>query len=149
MVLPKQIRNPLPMPEKNAVRSGKVACERTTIRGSFSAIWLRPLKQGVEQVRGIDENYYAAVHSAIMPLPWLTDVSERLQSYLEQHFANGFDYALELSQGKDFQEFALINTRWLQKSVESLLAQAKDFTETYVLPAKGEKAPTTSSLASE
>lgn len=69
-----------------------------------------------------------------MPLPWLTDVSERLQSYVEEHFANGFDCALELSQAKDFQEFALINTRWLQKSVVSLLPRAKDFAETYTIP---------------
>ena len=70
-------------------------------------------RQGVEEVRGVEENYYAAVHWAILPLPWLTDISERLQSYVEQHFKNGFDYALELSQAKDSQEFALINTRFL------------------------------------
>jgi hypothetical protein len=56
-----------------------------------------------------------------LPLPWLTDISERLQSYVEQHFKNGFDYALELSQAKDLQEFALTNTRYVQKSVEALL----------------------------
>ena len=105
-------------------------------------------RQGVEEVRGIEENYYAAVHWAILPFAWLTDINERLQSYVEQYFKNGFDYALELSQAKDFHEFTLINTRWLQKSVESQLAQAKDFAETYTLPVTGEKAPVPSSVAS-
>jgi len=105
-------------------------------------------KQGVEQVRGIEENYYAAVHWGILPLPWAPHVSEKLQSYVEQHFKDGFDYTLEVSQAKDFHEFTLINTRWLQKSVESQLAQAKDFAETYTLPVTGEKAPVPSSVAS-
>jgi len=99
-------------------------------------------RQGVEQVRGVEENFYAAVHWGILPLPWVADVSERLQSYVEQHFKNGFDYALELSQAKDFQEFAVINSRCIEKSLASLLAQAKDFTETYTLPMLCEKSPT-------
>ena len=80
-----------------------------------------------------------AVHWAILPLPWLTEVSERLQSYVEQHFKNGFDYALELSQAKDFQEVALLNTRCVQKSLESLTAQARDFAETYTFPVVNKK----------
>jgi hypothetical protein len=96
-------------------------------------------KQGVEQIRGVEENSYAAVHWAILLLPWLTEVSERLQSYVEQHFKNGFDYALELSQAKDFQEVALLNTRCVQKSLESLTAQARDFAETYTFPVVNEK----------
>ncbi len=98
-------------------------------------------RQSVEQVRGVEENFYAAVHWGILPLPWLADVSERLQSYVEQHFKNGFDYALELSQAKDFQEFTLINSRCVERSVASLFAQAKDFSETYSLPVLRENSP--------
>ena len=105
-------------------------------------------KQGVEQIRGIEENSYAAVRWAILPLPWLTEVSERLQNCVEQHFKNGFDYALELSQAKDFEEVALINTRCVQKSLDALLAQAADFAETYAPPVTGEKAPAPPSIAS-
>ena len=68
-------------------------------------------------------------------------MSERLQGYVEQHFKNGFDYALELSQAKDFQEFTLINSRCVEKSVALLLAQAKDFAETYNLPVLRENSP--------
>ena len=75
-------------------------------------------------------------------------MSERLQSYVEQHFKNGFDYALELSQAKDFEEVALINTRCVQKSLDALLAQAADFAEIYTLPVTGEKAPAPPSIAS-
>jgi len=95
-------------------------------------------RQGVEQIRGVEENSYAAIHWAMWPLPWLTDVSERLQGYIEQHFANGFAYALELSQAKNFQEFALINARSIEKSLRSLSAQAKDFAETCMGPPTGE-----------
>jgi hypothetical protein len=105
-------------------------------------------RQGVEEVRGIEENYYAAAHWAILPFPWLTDLNERLQSYVEQYYKNGFDYALELSQAKDFHEFTLINTRWLQKSVESLLAQTKDFAEAYTILVMFQKASAPPSIAS-
>ena len=105
-------------------------------------------RQGVEQVRGIEENYYAAVHWGILPLPWAPHVSEKLQSYVEQHFKNGFDYALELSQAEDFHEFTLINTRCVQKLLDTLLAQARDFTETYTLPVIDGKVPVPSSVPS-
>ena len=105
-------------------------------------------RQGVEGVRGIEENYYAALHWAILPLPWLANISDKLQSYVEQHFKNGFDYALELSQAEDFHEFTLINTRCVQKMLDTLLAQARDFTETYTLPVIDGKVPVPSSVPS-
>jgi hypothetical protein len=37
---------------------------------------------------------------------------------------------------------------WLQKSVELLLAQAKDFAKTYTIAVIGEKAPVPSSVVS-
>lgn len=98
-------------------------------------------EQSIEQIRGVEENYYAAIHWTILPFPWIKGLSDTWQSYVEQHFATGFAYALELSQAKDFQELALINTRFLQTSVEALLAQAKDFAEIYAPPVMAEKSP--------
>ena len=98
-------------------------------------------RQGVEEFRGFEENYYAAIHWTILPFPRIKELSETWQSYVEQHFANGFAYALELSQAKDFQELALINTRFQQKSLQTLLAQAKDFAEVHAPPVMADKLP--------
>jgi hypothetical protein len=137
------------MPEKNAARSVKeIVMDEDDDQRQFFGDLAATARQAVEEVRGVEENYYAAVHWAILPFPWLTDINERLQSYVEQYFKDGFDYALELSQAKDFHEFTLINTRWSQKSIESLLAQAKDFAETYTFPILSKKAPAPPSVAS-
>jgi hypothetical protein len=37
---------------------------------------------------------FAALRWAILPIPWIADVSATSQSYVKQHFKNGFDYAL-------------------------------------------------------
>jgi PAS domain S-box-containing protein len=134
------------LPVKADMSVKEVAMEENDDQRQFFEDLAATTKQGVEQIRGIEENSYAGVHWAILPLPWLTEVSERLQSYVEQHFKNGFDYALELSQAKDFQEVALINGRCVQKSLDALLRQATDFAGTYTLPVTGEKAPMPSSV---
>jgi hypothetical protein len=142
------------MPKESAARSVKeIAMDEADDQRQFFADLAATARQGVEGVRGIEENYYAAVHSAVLPLPWLTNISDKLQSYVEQsyveqHFKNGFDYALELRQARDFREFTLINSRWVEKFVASLLAQAEDFAEPYTLPVMREKATASPSIAS-
>ena len=84
-------------------------------------------EQTVEEVRGLEENYFSVVQGAISMMPWFADTSRRLQSYIEQDFRAAFEFARELSQAKDFQEFARINTEYVQTCLELSYAQAQDF----------------------
>ena len=52
------------MPEKSAARSVKeIAMDEDDDQRQFFADLAATARQGVEEVRGIEENYYAAVHS--------------------------------------------------------------------------------------
>jgi hypothetical protein len=75
-------------------------------------------------------------------LPWVTDFNKKMQSYIEQDFAAAFKFARELSQAEDMQDFARIQTEYIQKCLQSFAAQARDFAETYTNVASGAiKAP--------
>lgn len=99
-------------------------------------------EQTVREVRGLEEIYYSSIQRMMIALPWLTDFNNRMQSYIEQDFAAAFEFARELSQAKDMQDFARIQTAYIQKCLQSFAAQAKDFAETYTNVASGAiKAP--------
>jgi hypothetical protein len=84
-------------------------------------------EQTVEEVRGLEENCVSAVQRAIFTFPWIANTSRRLQSYIEQNFHAAFEFTRELGQAKDFQEFARINTEYVQKCAELSYGQAMDF----------------------
>jgi hypothetical protein len=121
-------------------RSGTKQFARALNRGSGGAVvegdedqqqFFRDLaataRQTVEEVRGFEENYFSVLQGAIFTLPWIANTSRRLQSYIEQDFHAAFEFARDLSQAKNFQEFARINTEYVQKCVELSYAQAGDF----------------------
>jgi hypothetical protein len=99
-------------------------------------------EQTVGEVRGFEVNYYNMVDRMMIALPWVTDFNKKLQSYIEQDFAAAFKFARELSQAKDVQDFGRIQTEYIQKCLQSFVAQARDFAETYTNVASGAiKAP--------
>jgi len=62
-------------------------------------------------------------------------------------FAAAFEFARELSQAKDMQDFIRIHTEYIQKCLQSFFAQARDFAETYINAASGKiRAPSLYSL---
>ena len=94
-------------------------------------------EQTVQEVRGFEENYYSLIQRMMIALPWLADFNKRMQSYIEQDFAVAFEFARELSQAKDMQDFVRIQTEYIQKCLQSFAAQAKDVAETYTNVASG------------
>jgi hypothetical protein len=88
-------------------------------------------EQTVEEVRGFEENYFAVVQRTMMPFPWLADLSKKLQSNAEQHFAACLECSHRLSQSKDFQDFAQIQSEFFQERMWSFAKQASDLSEAF------------------
>ena len=62
-------------------------------------------EQTVEEVRGFEVNYYNLIERTVAALPWLADFNKKMQGYLEQDFADALEFAHELRQAKDMQDF--------------------------------------------
>jgi hypothetical protein len=99
-------------------------------------------EQTVEEVRGFELNYFNAIGRMVAALPWFADFNKKMQSYFEQDFAAALEFAHELRQAKDMQDFVRIQSEYILRCLHSFAAQAKDFSETYTKVATGAiKAP--------
>jgi hypothetical protein len=94
-------------------------------------------EQTVEEFRGFEVNYFNSIERMMTALPWLADYNKRLQSYVEQDFAAALEFADELRQAKDMQDFVRIQSDYIRKCVQSFAAQMRDFVETYSNMASG------------
>jgi hypothetical protein len=104
-------------------------------------------EQTVQEVRGVEENYYTLVQGAMIALPWATDFNKKIQSYVEQNFDAAFSFARELSEAQDLQDVFRIYSEYNQKYLKSIAAQVRDFAETYNNMASGAiRAPSLTSL---
>ena len=88
-------------------------------------------EQTVEEVRGVEENYFSMMQKTMIPLPWIADLNAKLQSYAEQHLAAALEFAHKLSLAKDFQDLARIQAEFFQNQMQSLGEQTKDLAEAY------------------
>jgi Phasin protein len=79
-------------------------------------------EQTVQEVRGIEENYYSLVQGTMMALPWAAEFNKKMQSYVEQNFATAFAFARELSETKDMQDVLRIYSHYNQKYLQSIAA---------------------------
>jgi hypothetical protein len=99
-------------------------------------------EQTVEEVRGIELNCFNVLGRMVTALPWLEDFNKKMQSYFEQDFTAALEFAHELRQAKDTQDFVRIQSEYILKCLHSFAAQAKDFSDTYTKMATGAiKAP--------
>jgi predicted RNA-binding protein len=57
----------------------------------------------VQEVRGLEENYYSLVQRAMPALPWLADFNQKLQAYIEQNFAAAYEFTREVSHKISFE----------------------------------------------
>jgi hypothetical protein len=87
--------------------------------------------QTVQEVRGLEENYYSLVQGTMIALPWAADFNKKVQSYVEQNFDAAFAFARELSEARDMQAVIRIYGEYNQKYLQSIAAQVRDFAETY------------------
>jgi len=86
-------------------------------------------EQAVEEVRGVEEDYFAGLQNMLIAFPWVADIAARIQSYADQNFVDALAFSRELSQAKDIQDFTRINVEFAQKSFKSVIEQARDFAE--------------------
>jgi hypothetical protein len=99
-------------------------------------------EQAVEEVRSFEVNYFNLIGSMAAALPWLADFNKKMQSYFEQDFAAALEFAHELRQAKDMQDFLRIQFEYTLGCLQSFAAQAKDFSDTCTKVASGAiKAP--------
>jgi phasin protein len=88
-------------------------------------------EQTVQEVRGFEESYYNLIQWVMTALPWLADFNKKLQTYAEENFAAAYEFARELGEAKDAQDFGRIYTTYIQNCLRSTVTQMEDFAETY------------------
>ncbi len=88
-------------------------------------------EQTVEEVRGVEENYFVLMQKMLTPFPWIADINRNLQKYAEQNFADALEFSHELTQAEDFQGFVRVNIEFIRKRIQSVGEQAKDFADAY------------------
>jgi len=89
------------------------------------------MAQSLEQARSAMENYLRFFEKSMVAMPWAkTDLNQKVMKYAETNVATAFGYAQKLSQAKDLQEVAQIQTEFFQTQLKSLTEQAKDLGET-------------------
>ncbi len=60
-------------------------------------------EQTVEDVRGVEENYFVLMQKMLTPFPWIVDINTKLQKYVEQNFVDALEFSHELTHAEDFQ----------------------------------------------
>ena len=87
--------------------------------------------QGVEQGRGAMENYLKFFEQSMSATPLAgTELSKKLTAYTQQNVETAFAVAKKLTQAKDLQDLARIQTEYLQSQLKILTEQIKDLGET-------------------
>jgi hypothetical protein len=86
-------------------------------------------EQTVEEVRGVEEDYFALLQNTLLAFPWIADIAAKMQNYADQNFVDALAFSRELSQAKDIQDFVRINVKFAQKSFKSVADQVEDFAE--------------------
>jgi hypothetical protein len=86
-------------------------------------------EQTVEEVRGVEEDYFALLQNMLLAFPWIADIAAKMQNYADQNFVDALAFSRELSQAKDIQDFVRINVEFAQKSFKSVADQVEDFAE--------------------
>jgi phasin family protein len=88
------------------------------------------MSQSVEQARGAMENYLRFFEKGMAATPWAgTALSQKAMKYVEQNVATAFAHAQKITQAKDLQEVARLQTDFFQAQLKSLVEQAKDLGE--------------------
>jgi Phasin protein len=94
-------------------------------------------EQTVEEVRGFEVNCFNLIERMMTAVPWLAEYNKRMQCYVEQDFAAALEFAHELGQAEDMQDFVRIQSHYIQGRLQSFAAQMRDFVETYTNVASG------------
>jgi hypothetical protein len=94
-------------------------------------------KQITEQTRGAMENYFDWLQTTMSAFPWSnTNLNRILLSHATQNVTATFAFVQKLSQAKNFQDVAKIQTEFMETQMNSFNDQAKVLGEIYTKAAE-------------
>jgi hypothetical protein len=87
----------------------------------------KTVEQNMERARGAMDNYFDFFKSI-----WgRSDVIEKMRTYTAQNISASADCVHKLSQAKDFQDVARIQTEFMRTQLNSFSEQARSLGEAY------------------
>ena len=94
-------------------------------------------KQITEQTRGAMDNYFGWLQTTMSAFPWSnTNLNRILLSHATQNVTATFAFVQKLSQAKNFQDVAKIQTEFMEMQMNSFNDQAKILGEIYTKAAE-------------
>jgi hypothetical protein len=94
-------------------------------------------KQITEQTRGAMDNYFGWLQTTMSAFPWSnTNLNRILLSHATQNVTATFAFVQKLSQAKNFQDVAKIQTEFMETQMNSFNDQAKILGEIYTKAAE-------------
>jgi hypothetical protein len=99
-------------------------------------------KQTMEQARGAVDTYFEFLKKTMSSFPsGGTEFGEKLKIYSEQNIAATHDFIKQLSQAKDFQDMARIQTEFTQTLLDAFREQTESLGRAYTTAASDIKTP--------
>ena len=83
-------------------------------------------EEAMEQVRGVEKDYFSMLQNTAFAVPWIVDLSKRLQSYADRNIAAALDFSHQLS-GATGSDLARIQIEYAQKQFEFVRRAGKGF----------------------
>ena len=97
----------------------------------------------MDKAQGAMKNYFGWLQSAMSAAPWgNTDLNNKLLDYAAENTAAVFGFVQKLTQAKNWEEVARIQTKFMSTQLNSLNEQAKSIGDAYTKTAgAGTKVP--------
>ena len=88
-------------------------------------------QQTVEQVRGLEENYFSVLQKTMSGIPWIVDLNRKVQDVADEQLATGLKFAHSLSDARNFQDLIQIQTEFWQAELIAFSEQTKTLGKPY------------------
>jgi hypothetical protein len=88
-------------------------------------------QQTVEQVRGLEENYFSVLQKTMSGIPWIVDLNRKVQDVAEEQLATGLKFAHSLSDARNFEDLVQIQTEFWQAELIAFSEQTKTLGKAY------------------
>lgn len=86
--------------------------------------------QVVDRTQKAMENYFSWVQTNMPAVPWInTDLNKQLLRYATENFTETINFIQKLSQAKDFQEVAKIQTDFMETQLHAFNERTKELGE--------------------
>ena len=105
----------------------KTGHDRATDEEQFFRDLGATAEEAMEQVRGVEKNYFSMLQNTAFAVPWIVDLSKKLQSYADRNIAAALDFSHQLSGATGFLDLARIQFEYAQKQFEIVRRAGKGF----------------------